>query len=421
MTLRHGIAIASRTVIAALVAVAFAFAWGLVAFPGPAYAKFNETTDSFPAAQDLGSFDAPIQGSQIPDGTYKVGARGSSRMCIMYTNPDDAEARDSKEQAVISVSGGNITALFYLSKAYTHIFWGTQEQAAAATNADGTDASAYIAGDPSEGYVPHMFALSVPALNEPITISTYSGGDHGLEEGKWYTRQFVFTMTEAELQAAIAGTQEEKPADQPSSEAPAAQESAQGAGNERTSESIQEVAGVWTKGSTEGLTFTFKRSDGDENTFSLFEDAFVDQQKLPTTAYTAQPGSLILTLLPECLETVSLGTHVVEVTFSDGVTATAVFVVEDKAAGAANQGTGPRGVLINGVSAGASPLEDVAEQVEAAEPEQPKQEFPLQPVLLTGGVVAAFAVGAGTRTVLFSREYEKGQEQTEEGTSDNGN
>ena len=150
-------------------------------------------------------------------------------------------------------------------------------------------------------------------------------------------------------------------------------------------------------------------------------DAFVDQQKLPTTAYTAQPGSLILTRLPEYLETVSLGTHVVEVTFSDGVTATAVFVAEDKAAGSANQGTGPRGVLINGVRAGNSPLEDVAEQVEAAEPEQPKQEFPLQPVLLTGGVVAAFAVGAGTRTVLFSREYEKGQEQTEEGTSDNGN
>ena len=395
-----------------LKALAFTFAFVLAAamfaFPGAAHAKFNDMTDSFPAAQDLGAYGAPIAGDQLPDGTYKVGARGTSRMCIMYTNPEDAEARDSKEQAIISVEGGNITALFYLSKAYTHIYFGTQEQAAAATNEDGTDASAYIGGDPPEGYVPHLFAISVPALNEPITISTYSGGDHGLEEGKWYTRQFVFTMTEDELAAAIAGGQAEEPQGDSPSDEQAVQEEAQGAGGAGATQSIQGPIGVWSKGSQEGITFTFTRSDGDENTFSLFQDAFVDQQKLPADAYTAREGSLILTLLPAYLETLDVGRHVLEVTFSDGVSTAAEFLVEEKAVEKSEATGGMRGIPLSGVMLDDPSLDDADLQAEAVEPEQPQQEFPLKPLLFAGGVVAAFAVGAGTRTVLFTREYEDG-------------
>ena len=190
---------------AALALAVLAFA---LAFPSLAHATFRDVADSFPAAQDLGEYGAPISGDQIPDGTYKIGARTTSRMCIMYTNPADTEARDSKEQAVLSVSGGSMTVLFYMSKAYTHLYMGTQEEAAAVTNAEGTDASAYIAGDPDEGYVPHLFAIPISELNSPMTISTFSGGDHGIKEGQWYTRQVVFKMTEAELQQAIAGTQQ---------------------------------------------------------------------------------------------------------------------------------------------------------------------------------------------------------------------
>ncbi len=175
---------------------------GATALPSTAHATFKDTADSYPAMQDLGEYGAPIQGSQLPDGMYKIGARTSSRMCIMYTNPEDAEARDSKEQAVVSVSGGNMTVIFYISKAYTHLYLGTQEEAAAATNDTGTDASAYIAGDPDSGYVPHMFALPIAELNVPMNISTFSGGDKGISGGRWYTRQVVFTMTDAELQAA---------------------------------------------------------------------------------------------------------------------------------------------------------------------------------------------------------------------------
>ena len=202
-------------VLVATATMALVMLSAVIVFPGMAHATFRDVADSFPAAQDLGEYQAPITGDKIPDGTYQIGARTTSRMCIMYTNPADAEARDSKEQAVLSVSGGSMTVLFYISKAYTHLYMGTQEEAVAATNAEGTDASAYIAGDPDEGYVPHLFAISVPALNSPMTISTFSGGDHGIEEGRWYTRQVVFTMTEAELQSIIdtgqteASTQEE--------------------------------------------------------------------------------------------------------------------------------------------------------------------------------------------------------------------
>ena len=174
-----------------------------VAFPSKAHAWFNDTASSFPAAQDLGTFDDPIRGSQLPDGTYKVTARTTSSMCIFYTNPADAEARDSKEQAIISVQNGNITGVFYISRAYNYLYMGTQEEAAAATNADGTDASNYIAGDPSEGYVPHLFMMDVPALNVPITFSSFSGGNNGLAQGVWYTREVVFGMTNAEYEQII--------------------------------------------------------------------------------------------------------------------------------------------------------------------------------------------------------------------------
>ncbi len=405
-------------------ALAFAFALGLTVFPPAAHAKFNDTTDYFPAAQEIGSYGAPILGSQLPDGTYKVGARGTSRMCILYTNPEDAEARDSKEQAIINVSNGNITALFYISKAYTHLYMGTQEQAAAATNADGTDASAYIAGDPDEDYVPHLFIISIPALNEPITISTYSGGDHGIEQGKWYTRQFVFTMTDDELQAAISGEPIEETQSTASSDS--ADKESEGDSGTTSTEGIQETVSVWHKGSNEGLTFTFKREEGDENTFSLFQDALVDGQTLPTSAYTAQQGSLILTLQPAYLETLNTGSHYLEATFADGVSVTAKFIVEE-ATGKTEATGGIRGLLLNGVRAKEdSSLEELAEEVEAVEPEQPKQQLPLQPILLTGGIVAAFAAGIGTRTALFSHDYEKGNEnigdvgETGEGSSENG-
>ena len=208
----------------------FALMEVVTALPSPAYATFADAAQSFPAKQDLGSFDDPIYGDQIPDGTYQVTARTSSSMCIFYTDPAHAEARDSKEQAIISVENGNITAIFYISKAYNYLYMGTQEEAAAATNAEGTDASAYIAGDPPEGYVPHLFTMAVPALNVPITFSSFSGGDKGIERGVWYTREVVFGMSAAELEAIVADAAgepvepEPEPEPEDQAEDPASQE-----------------------------------------------------------------------------------------------------------------------------------------------------------------------------------------------------
>ena len=171
----------------------------LGACPLTAHARFDEVANSFPAAQELGSFDDPIYGSDLPDGNYKVQARTTSSMCIFYTNPADAEARDSKEQAILMVNGGRMTAVFYISRAYNYLYLGTQEEAAALTNADGTDASNYIAGDPNEGYVPHLFTMDVSALNVPITFASYSGGNNGNENGVWYTREAVFGMSREEF------------------------------------------------------------------------------------------------------------------------------------------------------------------------------------------------------------------------------
>ena len=215
MTLPRNIPLIMRHALACLFLAAFAFGASLALCSQQAHAAFNDVADSFPAAQELGSYGSIITGSDLPDGTYQVGARTTSRMCILYTDPANAEARDSKEQAIVIAEGGELTAVFYISKAYTHLYLGTQEEAAAQTNEDGTDASAYIAGDPDEGYVPHMFTLPISALNDPITVSTYSGGDKGLEKGKWYTREVVFKMTDAELEAAIAAA---NPDSEPESE-----------------------------------------------------------------------------------------------------------------------------------------------------------------------------------------------------------
>lgn len=396
-----------------------AFACAL-AFPSQAHATFKDASDSYPAAQDLGSYGNPIYGDQLPDGAYKVTARTSSRMCIMYTNPDDAEARDSKEQAIITVSGGNITVMFYISKAYTHLFMGTADAAAAATNDAGTDASAYIAGDPPEGYVPHLFALYVPSLNTPMTLSTFSGGDHGIEEGKWYTREVVFVMTDAELQAAIAAASGEGGGEGEAEQSEASGQAASATDNSASTSgsggsgdgSTLETKAVWTKGSEEGITFTFKRPD-DENTFSLFDHASVDGARLPQSAYTARAGSLVLTLLPDYLESLDVGGHVIEVAFSDGQSASARFVVEEKAGEAAPSSIdtiGTRGVLLNGVTRDASALD--AAQAAQVQDTAPGERFVITPQLVAAiALVLLFIGGAAWRAVRFSQSFEAGKKE----------
>ena len=81
---------------------------------------------------------------------------------------------------------------------------------------------------------------------------------------------------------------------------------------------------VWVKGSTEGATFRVTRLGDDSWTYRLFTGIRVDGA--PVSAYSKAPGSIILTLHPAYLESLSVGYHTLAVYFTDGE-ATADFLI----------------------------------------------------------------------------------------------
>ena len=181
----------------------------VLATPTTAHAYYDETADSFPAMQDMGLGTDVLYGSDIPDGVYEVIARTSSRMCIPYSDYNDAVSRSGpgRERAILEVQGGSMTVVFYLSSAYTRIYFGTQDEAAA-QSVEGGDSEAFIAGDPRDGYEPHLYSFGISALNDPMVMSTYSGGDKGWEQGRWYTRQIAFIPTD-DIYMAIESAQQD--------------------------------------------------------------------------------------------------------------------------------------------------------------------------------------------------------------------
>ena len=390
-------------------ALAFAFALVLALVvccvfacvrPAPAYALFNKVADSFPAAQDLGSYGVPIYGDQLPDGSYQVGARTTSRMCILYTDAANAEARDSKEQAIVLAQGGGLTAVFYISKAYTHLYLGTQEEAAALTNEEGTDASAYIAGDPDEGYVPHLFAIPIPALNEPITLATFSGGDKGIEGGAWYTRQVVFSMSETELQgyvAAAAGEGDALDGGEADAGADADDESAGGGDSDDTSSTSVESA--------DSSDAEDADSTGDSDTTEGgWEDASAQNVALSANnvvAGTSGAGA----------GTSGAGSGAVDAAESDTEDAGGPASELDEAGedassqGAPVRGAGTmRGVRMN--IAGTKLVVDVSdEQLEA--PDEAARPLLSTDQALALALVAAFTVGIAARVGAFAHAYER--------------
>ena len=87
---------------------------------------------------------------------------------------------------------------------------------------------------------------------------------------------------------------------------------------------------TYTKGSEDSLAFTFKRSHADEVTFDHFTGAMVDGAELDSSAYSAESGSVIITLLPAYLETLSAGEYTLTAMFDDGNDADASFTVKEK-------------------------------------------------------------------------------------------
>jgi hypothetical protein len=78
---------------------------------------------------------------------------------------------------------------------------------------------------------------------------------------------------------------------------------------------------TWVQGSKnadQGLQFVIKRSEGDDQTLAHFLGIRVDDEPVSESNYTVEAGSVVITLLPEYLETLSEGAHTMEVLFDDG-------------------------------------------------------------------------------------------------------
>ena len=102
------------------------------------------------------------------------------------------------------------------------------------------------------------------------------------------------------------------------------------------------AGGTWTKGSSDTLTFSFKRAEDNETTFKHFTGIEVDGKAIPEkdasgqANWTAKSGSVIIDLQPSLLEALDEGDHALNALFDDGE-ATATFKVAAKAAPAAKE------------------------------------------------------------------------------------
>ena len=166
-------------------------------------------------AQGLTMYDSTVPGSQIPDGTYTVPAFTSSSMCRFYATEEDARTQSNANRVTITVSGGTITATFYLTGAYIAIYLGDADTAAqlgAEASADGlTPSSAYQVDDnlgKDSGHGP--FTVQVASLNSTFVFSAFNGGSQGIERGVWWGRSASIIASTAFVES-IGGTTPETP------------------------------------------------------------------------------------------------------------------------------------------------------------------------------------------------------------------
>ena len=87
---------------------------------------------------------------------------------------------------------------------------------------------------------------------------------------------------------------------------------------------------TWNKESSEVLTFVVKRQGDDYDTYSAFQNVFVDGVRLTANLYSIRKGSLILTLKPEYLNTLSVGEHEIVIKFNGGNEIRSTFTINNK-------------------------------------------------------------------------------------------
>ena len=90
-------------------------------------------------------------------------------------------------------------------------------------------------------------------------------------------------------------------------------------------------AASWTKGTKTDLTFTFKRSEKDKETFGRFKGITVDGKAVDKANYTAKAGSVVINLKAAYLEKLSVGKHTLEAQFDDGKSSVSFTVAAAKA------------------------------------------------------------------------------------------
>ena len=113
-----------------------ALAWA----PSLALAKYTDTGELYAAPQDLSDTAASglaaigqsiypqvVTAGDIVDGTYVVPDFTSSRMCTLYASLGHATAKTNPNQVDLAVSGESMTATFYMSGAYTAVYFGSVE------------------------------------------------------------------------------------------------------------------------------------------------------------------------------------------------------------------------------------------------------------------------------------------------------
>ena len=84
---------------------------------------------------------------------------------------------------------------------------------------------------------------------------------------------------------------------------------------------------TWKKGSEEGLTLTFKRSEDDGTTIDHFTGITVAGKAVDKDKYSAVAGSVVITLKSEYLETLEAGEYLLAAQFDDGEDAEATFTI----------------------------------------------------------------------------------------------
>lgn len=180
-----------------------ALAASLLAMPAQAWAKYTDVSSQYPASQDLTEvareglsaigksiYPYAVEAGSIVDGTYIVPAYTSSRMCNFYASQADATAKSNPNQVVLNVSGGVVTATFYMSGAYNALYFGTAEQAAALAPEDGLTPSPsyFVDGNDSYDTGHGPFTVQLASLNTSFSFAVYNGGTKGIEGGVWYNR-----------------------------------------------------------------------------------------------------------------------------------------------------------------------------------------------------------------------------------------